>query len=146
MINYDQKIKKINQQKEQLQKQKEYLLKKQQIKELKRGLRAKIKLSTSKILMYFLLLNCTAIEIYTGIVTIININIARQLCISPDLTPLVTLISAVVGETIGFAIYSAKAAKQNCKGGIVYEQAMFEANNNLIYNNQEDNVNGMDCR
>lgn len=144
MINYDQKIKKINQQKEQLQKQKEYLLKKQQIKELKRGLRAKIKLSTSKILMYFLLLNCTAIEVYTGIVTIININIARQLYISPDLTPLVTLISAVVGETIGFAIYSAKATKQNCKGGIVYEQAMFEANNNLIYNDQEGEFNGMD--
>ena len=30
---------------------------------------------------------------------------------SPDLTPLVALISAVVGETIGFAIYSIKAAK-----------------------------------
>ena len=145
MINYDQKIKKINQQKEQLQKQKEYLLKKQQIKELKRGLRAKIKLSTSKIIMYFLFLNCTAIEIYTGIITIININIARQLCISPDFTPLVTLISTVVGETIGFAIYSAKAAKENCKGGIVYEQAMFEANKNLTYNDQEDNINnGMD--
>lgn len=145
MINYDQKIKKINQQKEQLQKQKEYLLKKQQIKELKRGLRAKIKLSTSKILMYFLFLNCTAIEIFTGIVTIINLNIARETGINPDLTPLVTLVSTGVTQTIGFAIYSIKAAKQNCKGGIVYEQAMFEANNNLIYNNQEDNIDGMDC-
>ena len=143
MINYDQKIKKINQQKEQLQKKKEYLLKKQQIKELKRGFRKKIKLSTSKILMYFLLLNCTAIEIFTGKITIMNIAIARQIGMSPDLTPLVALISAVVGETIGFAIYSIKAAKQNCRGGIVYEQAMFQANNNLIYNQEDDNINGM---
>lgn len=145
MINYDQKIKQLNQKKQQWQKKKEYLQLKQQLKESKQSLKQKIKLSTSKIIMYFLFLNCTAIEIYTGIVIIININIARQLGISPDLTPLVTLISSVVGETIGFAIYSAKAAKQNCKGGIVYEQAMFEANNNLIYNDQEDNINGMDC-
>lgn len=47
--------------------------------------------------MFFLLLNCTAIEIFTGIITIMNINIARELGISPDLTPLVTLISAVIG-------------------------------------------------
>ena len=140
MINYDQKIKKINQQKEQLQKKKEYLLKKQQIKELKRGFRTKIKLSTSKILMYFLFLNCTAIEIFTGIVTIINLNIAREIGINPDLTPLVTLIGAGVTQTIGFAIYSIKAAKENCRDGIVYQQAMFQANNNLIYN-QEGNIN-----
>ena len=46
--------------------------------------------------MYFLFFNCTAIEIFTGIVTIMNINIAREIGISPDLTPLVTLISAGV--------------------------------------------------
>lgn len=143
MINYDQKIKKINQQKEQWQKKKEYLRLKQQLKESKQSLKYKIKLSTSKIIMFFLLLNCTAIEIFTGIITVMNINIARELGISPDLTPLVTLISAVIGQTIGFAIYSIKAAKENCRGGIVYEQAMFQANNNLIFN-QEDINNGMD--
>lgn len=144
MINYDYKIKKINQQKEQWQKKKEYLQLKQQLKESKQSLKYKIKLSTSKIIMFFLLLNCTAIEIFTGIITVMNINIARELGISPDLTPLVTLISAVIGQTIGFAIYSIKAAKENCRGGIVYEQAMFQANNNLIFN-QEDINNGMDC-
>ena len=40
--------------------------------------------------------------------------------ITPDFSPLITLISAVIGETIGFFIYSSKAAKENCKGGIVY--------------------------
>lgn len=145
MINYDQKIQQINQQKQQWQKKKEYLQLKQQLKEDKKSLKYKIKLSTSKILMYFLFFNCTAIEIFTGIVTIMNINIAREIGINPDLTPLVTLISAGVTQTIGFAIYSIKAAKQNCKGGIVYQQAMFETNNNLIYNDQEDEFNGIDC-
>ena len=144
MINYDQKIKQLNQKKQQWQKKKEYLQLKQQLKESKRSLKQKIKLSTSKILMYFLFLNCTAIEIFTGIVTIINLNIARETGMNPDLTPLVTLVSTGVTQTIGFAIYSIKAAKQNCRGGIVYQQAMFQANNNLIYN-QEDNINGMDC-
>jgi len=37
-----------------------------------------------------------------------------------DFTPIVTLIGAVVGEIIGFAIYAAKAAKENTVGGIVY--------------------------
>lgn len=145
MINYNQKLKKINQQKEQWQKQKEYLLKKQQIDEQKQEFKPKKKLSTSKILMFFLLLNCTAIEIFTGIITVMNINIAREMCMTPDLTPLVALISAVVGETVGFAIYSVKAAKQNCRGGIVYQQAMFQANKSLIYENQEEINNGMDC-
>ena len=143
-MNLDQKIEKINQQLEQWEKKKEYLQKKKKLKESKKSFKSK-KLSTSKIVMFFLLLNCSAIEIFTGIITIINLNIARELMMSPDLTPLITLISAVVGETIGFAIYSIKAAKQNCRGGIVYQQAMFEANNNLIYN-QEDENNELDYR
>lgn len=143
-MNLDQKIEKINQQLEQWEKKKEYLQKKKKLKESKKSFKSK-KLSTSKIVMFFLLLNCSAIEIFTGIITIINLNIARELMMPPDLTPLITLISAVVGETIGFAIYSIKAAKQNCRGGIVYQQAMFEANNNLIYN-QEDENNELDYR
>lgn len=135
MINYDQKIKKINRQKEQWYKKKEYLQLKQQLKEEKQSFKHKNKLSTSKILMYFLFFNCTAIEIFTGIVTIINIFIAKELGINPDLSPLVSLISAGVTQAIGFAIYSIKAAKQNCRGGIVYEQAMFQANNNYIERN-----------
>ena len=144
-MNLDQKITKVNQQLEQWEKEKEYLQKKKKLKENKKSFKTKIKLSTSKIVLFFLLLNCSAIEIFTGIVTIINLKTAKELMIAPDLTPLITLISAVVGETIGFAIYSIKAAKQNCRGGIVYQQAMFEANNNLIYN-QEDENNELDYR
>lgn len=136
MIDYNQKIQQINRKKQQWQKKKEYLQLKQQLKEEKQSLKHKNKLSTSKILMYFLFFNCTAIEIFTGVVTIMNILIAKELGINPDLTPLISLISAGVTQTIGFAIYSIKAAKQNCRGGIVYQQAMFQANNNLIYNQE----------
>ena len=45
---------------------------------------------------------------------------------SPDLTPLVTLITTVVGEVIAFAVYAAKSVKENTAGGIVYETAMKE--------------------
>ena len=38
-----------------------------------------------------------------------------------DFSPLVTLIGAVVGEVIGFAIYSLKSTKENTAGGVVYD-------------------------
>lgn len=82
------------------------------------------KISTSKLLILFLFLNCTAIEIFTGWVTIQCINLTTITMMAPDLTPLVTLIGAVVSEVIGFAIYSIKATKENTKDGIVYDTAM----------------------
>lgn len=82
------------------------------------------KISTSKLLILFLFLNCTAIEMFTGWVTIQCINLTTITMIAPDLTPLVTLIGAVVSEVIGFAIYSIKATKENTKDGIVYDTAM----------------------
>ena len=48
--------------------------------------------------------------------------------INPIFSPLVALISAVVGEVIAFAIYALKSAKENTKGGIVYETAINNLN------------------
>ena len=48
---------------------------------------------------------------------------------SIDFSPLVTLIGSVIGEVIGFAIYSLKSAKENSEGGIVYDS---------IFRNKED--------
>lgn len=109
---------------EQWEEEKKYILKKQKIKSEKKKLLGIKHPSTSKLLTFFLFLNCSLIEIFTGYIVIQNIQVARELMMSPDLTPLTALIGAIVGETIGFAIYSIKAAKENCKGGIVYEQAM----------------------
>jgi hypothetical protein len=80
--------------------------------------------------MLFLFINCSLIELFTGYVTLQNFQLVREVGGMVDLTPLITLISAVVGEVIGFAIYSIKASKENSKGGIVYDTAMQHLNNN----------------
>ena len=67
--------------------------------------------------------------------TIQSINLVQITMMAPDFSPLITLIGAVVGEVIGFAIYSIKAAKENTKGGIVYDTAMRELN-------KEEEANG----
>ena len=88
------------------------------IDEERRQLRIKyrgeaIKATTSKLLIAFLFVSCSAIEIFTGIVTINSFVLAEQLGISPDFTPLITLIGAVVSEVIGFAVYAIKSTKEN---------------------------------
>ena len=84
----------------------------------------KNKLTTSKILIGFLFLNCTLIEIFTGWAMIKMLYIASIAGTSIDFTPLVALIGAVVGEVIGYGIYSLKSAKENSVGGLVFESAM----------------------
>ena len=80
------------------------------------------KISTTKLLVTFLFINCTLLEIFTGWVTIWNLVLARDVGTSIDFTPLITLIGVVIGEVFGFAIYALKSMKENTKGGIVYEQ------------------------
>lgn len=85
--------------------------------------------STTKMLIMFLFGSCTLIELFTGWVTVQSLILAREAFITPDFTPLVTLIGAVVAEVFGFAVYSLKSAKENTAGGIVFEQAMYHMNN-----------------
>lgn len=87
----------------------------------------KEKKSTTKLLIAFLFINCTLIELFTGWVTVQNLHLVESVNAALDFTPLVTLIGAVVGEVTGFAVYAAKSAKENSKGGIVYEQAFRES-------------------
>lgn len=81
------------------------------------------KLSTSKKALIFLFINCSLIEIFTLWVTIKSVNLAMMMGISPDFTPLITLIGAVVSEVVGLAAYYVKSTKENISGGIVYESA-----------------------
>ena len=114
--------------------EKGYLERVYQLKTDKKAMRKKLlgKIPTSKLLISFLFANCTAIEIFTAWTTIKSFELAHELMISPDLTPLVALIGAVVGEVIGYAVYSAKATKENTIGGIVYDQAMNSHNDNVV--------------
>lgn len=114
--------------------EKGYLERAYRLKTEKKAMRRKLlgKISTSKLLISFLFANCTIIEIFTGWTTIKSFELAHELMISPDLTPLVALIGAVVGEVIGYAVYSVKATKENTVGGIVYDQAMHSHNDNCV--------------
>lgn len=125
-------------QKEKPLREREYKLKEDQ-RQFKETHRPKI--STSKLLIVFLFINCTIIEIFTGYVTLKSLDIATMTFMMPDFTPLVTLIGAVVSEVIGFAIYAIKSAKENTSGGIVYETAMM----NLCGNRDPSEVKNSDA-
>ena len=113
-------------QEKQCEKEKSLQERKYKIKKEKRELKSLygFKLPTSKLLILFLFINCTLIELFTGWVTIKSIDLATLTMVGPDFTPLVTLIGAVVSEVIGFAIYAIKSAKENTEGGIIYETTM----------------------
>ena len=88
------------------------------------------KMSMSKKIILFLFLNCTLIELFTGYITLIDLDIARTSGMV-DFSPIVTLIAAVVGEVIGFAIYAVKSTKENTQGGITYQAMMNEFNERM---------------
>lgn len=113
----------IDKEQKQWEKEKKILDHKLKIEKEKRKYKKKI--STSKLLIFFLFLNCTLIELFTGYITIKSFALAEIIGYAPDFTPLVTLIGAVVGEVIGFAVYSIKAKAENTQGGIDFEREMF---------------------
>jgi hypothetical protein len=93
----------------------------------------------SKLLLVLLFINFTALEIFIGWVTVQSFSLAFATGGSPDFTPLVTLISLVVGETISYGIYSAKSKAENVEGGIVHDTAMYKLQNQ---NNEEEDAEG----
>ena len=107
ILDYDKNYEKL---KEKYKKQILRELQKDEIQEMKKELhdrridntligRRLQKMTTSKFIMYLILLNCTVIEVYSMIV-MVKLN---------DLSPLMTLIGSVVGESISYAIYCAKS-------------------------------------
>lgn len=108
------------------QREKEVLERKYKLKQEKREFKKQFlpKISTSKLLIFFLFLNCTIIELFTGFVTLKSLDLTTLTMANPDFTPLVTLIGAVVSEVVGYAVYALKSAKENTAGGITYETAM----------------------
>lgn len=82
--------------------------------------------SWSKLLLVFLFANFTVLEIFIGWVTIKSFSLALSIGTMPDFTPLITLISAVVGQTLSYGVYAFKSKAENTKDGIIYETAMAE--------------------
>lgn len=89
-------------------------------------------LTTTKFLMLFLFISCSVIELFTMFAIIKGMNMGLM-----DFTPLTMLITSVVAETVGFSIYSLKSMKENTKGGIVYQTALFDKQNETNNNEQE---------
>ena len=87
--------------------------------------------------MLFLFISCSAIQIFTIILTFKSISLGAV-----DFSALQSLITAVVAEVIGFAIYSLKSLKENTEGGIVYQTAILEAQKNQIQENDEQEAVG----
>ncbi len=104
-----------------------------QINQEKKDLKQKSpkKPSWSKLLLLFLFINFTILEIFVGWVTIHSFTLAFTYGTTPDFTPLITLIGAVIGETLSYGIYSAKSKAENTQGGIVYESARWEREYNI---------------
>lgn len=112
-------------------KEKEILEREYKIKAERKSLKEKFKekkdkIANSKLLVWFLFINCTIIELFTIWVICRELGLAAEGILAPDLSPLMALITTVVAEVIGFGIYALKSTKENTEGGIIFETAMRE--------------------
>ena len=92
----------------------------------------KEKIPTGKIGFWYMIINCTVIEIYSLV----------AMFIFRDLSSLPALIVAVVGDCVAFISYNAKSSKENTEGGIVYESAMKKLEYELGNSMSEDDAVG----
>lgn len=101
---------------------------KQELYEIKHSNdKPKEKLSFSKMAFIFMIANCSVIEIYALV----------AMFFFADLSPLTSLIVAVVGECAAFISYEAKSAKENSAQGIVYETTMKKLEHELGQKDEE---------
>lgn len=78
----------------------------------------KTRVSTTKKLIYFILLNCTIVELYS----------MWAMYVLSDLSALYSLIGAVITESISFAIYAVKAFNETKEEErLRFERDQFEA-------------------
>lgn len=80
----------------------------------------KERFSTTKLVLAFLILNMVVIEVY---------SLYAMLALG-DLNALPVLITAIVGECISILGYMVKSSIENKKGGIIYETAMKQLEDN----------------
>lgn len=138
MSTYKKQKRKLEREIKQWEQEKQIIIAKQKLTEDKKEtLKKKNKLSTSKFLMFFLFISCSIIEAFTMYVTIKGMNMG----LGADFGPLQMLITAVVGEVIGYAVYSLKALKENTEGGIVYQSNLLNNYAQLIENIENENEN-----
>ena len=107
------------------QTEKEILQREVTIEEEKGEIKGKKKaLSFGKKMHTILLINSFILELVVIFVTYQSFQLAFVTGGVPDLTPLVTLIGIILGQTVEYGIYSNKAKAENTQGGITYDLAM----------------------
>lgn len=121
MLGMEKELVKLSEQEKSWEIEKDILIRKNKMESEKKSLTKKSKISTTKLLVLFLLINFTVVEVY-------SMWIMYTLA---DLSALYTLITAVIGETMTLAIYAIKSTKENTSGGIVFEKAMKDNENGV---------------
>lgn len=119
--------------------EKKLLRRKQKLIDEQAEYKKKKRVSTSKLLILFLFINCSVIEIFTGWATVRMLDATINTSLI-DFTPLIALIGAVVGEVLSYAIYSLKATKENTVGGLVYDKAMQNIDNEPSPPDEENSI------
>ena len=87
-------------------------------------MKEKKKTEWSKKLLTILFINFFLLEIFILGITCYSFNLGFAIGQMPDYTPLIALITAVIGETLSYGIYCAKAKAENTQGGIKYDTVM----------------------
>lgn len=96
------------------------------------------KRETSKIVLWFMLMLLLTIVIFTGYVTLRMMEIISNTRGMMDFTPLVALISAMIGQVIITLGYFIKSTKENSEGGVTYLNAQYQLNTNYIHPNEDN--------
>lgn len=99
---YDEKLARAKQEKEIFDKRMEIVAVKKQIRRFQKP-------TTTKIIVAFIFLNCTAIEVYS----------MAAMWLFADFEALYALITAVVSEAMAFAVYAAKAYNETKQEEII---------------------------
>lgn len=142
-MSLSKKAERLQRQEQEWQKEKEILEKQYSLQEDKKSFseqHRRKKLTTSKKLITFLFINCTVIELFVLYITIRSMILAETIMLSPDFTPLVTLVGAIVSEVIGYAVYAIKAAKENCANGITYMKVQHELTAGPVNTPQDEDI------
>ena len=106
---FDRQMERVEREKKQCDREKELFDKRLGVKMVKRSMRTFKLPTTTKIIMAFLLINCTAVEIYSMVV----------MWKLENLDALYSLITAVVTESISFAVYAAKSYNETKQEEII---------------------------
>ncbi len=106
---FNREMERVEREKKQCDREKELFDKRLEVRMVKKSMRTFKFPTTTKIIMAFLLVNCTAVEIYSMVVM-------YQL---QNLDALYSLITAVVTETISFAVYAAKSYNETKQEEII---------------------------